>query len=306
MPSIYRAPANISAFVPETLAAAYALAGIDRATPPEERIQAALRALPDAATVARTIIAEAHDTEEPPAKFLAQARRRVSDAQANDALREQWGKHGRTITAAHLPQVTDKASKDLAPAFAATVDALRGAVAELAPQGTPAKGAPRDPSGQGAPGPISLDAEAAVARDAGAALTTARRELARLAVFAGISATGPLSDIVAVGLVPLVPVLAVDGAMAEVCIRSIGQDLRTTNESKLGTTRAVRRLTKDARDDIDGAILGIVAGHYEGVSLRLNSTGQNQHTRQQITAAYERVWVNDATTAPGRTSAVLI
>ncbi|GEO93873.1 hypothetical protein KFL01_31790 [Kocuria flava] len=94
--------------------------------------------------------------------------------------------------------------------------------------------------------------------------------------------------------------------MKEVCVRSIGEDLRTTNAAELDVTRAVRRLAADAKADIDAAILAIVADDYQGISLRLNTTAEAEHTRQQINTAFTREWVNDPKPQHGRTSVVLI
>ncbi|MFI7584853.1 hypothetical protein ACH9DO_13800 [Kocuria sp. M1N1S27] len=266
MTPIYRLRTVIPEFVPQGIAAAYAVAGVKRPTPPEQAIEAAIRELPTAATVGPAIVAEAHDGPlASPSKFAADALRRMSDALAADALRDAWNRHGSNATTVRLPQATDRAAADLAPSFAATREALRGAADALIPQGAPedtthglgAGSTPRRPTGQATLGPVSMDPEAAIARDAGAALTAARTELARLANFAGISAVSPLSNSAASALAQLVPVVAIEGAVMERCIRSVGEGLTVTNETQLSVTRAVRRLAADARADVDAAILGI-------------------------------------------------
>lgn len=309
MTTIYRPRNVIPDYVPQNIAAAYAAAGIDRPTPPEQLIEKALRELPTAAAVGHTIVAEAHDgPQQSPAKFATDARRRMAEAIAADALRDAWGRHGRNATTARLPRATDQAAEDLSGAFSATVEALRDAAANLAPQSAaPGSSTLRAPSGHPAPGPVSLDAEAAVARDAGAALTTARAELAKLATFAGITAAGPLPNSAASGLAPLVPVIAIEGAVMERCVRSVGEGLTVTNEAQLGVTRAVRRLAADARTDVDAAVLGIAHGNYRGVTLRLNDAAANQATREAIGTAFERSWTDDGQGKPtGRPFAVLV
>ncbi|PWF82011.1 hypothetical protein [Kocuria rosea] len=260
------APASgIPSLVPERVAAAYSVAGLDAPTVPGHAIGAALRAIPDAPALARQLVGEAHDySDEDPAVWLDSARARLADAQALDLLRETWARTGGEALAARGPRLTDQAASDLRGAFDKAVRGLTQAVAKL------------DPA-------RPLDPETAVARDAGAALTTARRELARLGAFAGIhpavlnTGYGSLNK--------LAPILAIEGAAVERIAHSVGEHRTVLNEDQLGTTRAVRRLAEDGKQDLDLAVLGVARGDYQGVSLRLNSTRQRQETLEQVSTA---------------------
>ncbi|WP_147050824.1 hypothetical protein, partial [Kocuria flava] len=124
---IYNPRTVIPELVPQAIAAGYAAAGIDRPTPAAELITAAVRELPEAATVGRTIVAESHDTTLSPAKFVTDAHRRMTEALAGDALREAFSRHGRNVLTARISEACDQAAEDCAPAFGAAVESLRGA-----------------------------------------------------------------------------------------------------------------------------------------------------------------------------------
>ncbi|MEX5264288.1 hypothetical protein RF640_09670 [Kocuria sp. CPCC 205231] len=259
--------------VPEGVVAAYLSAGLEAPVVPGKVIGDALRELPDAPALARQLVTEAHDNpDQDPAVWLDSVRGRLADAQALDLLRGTWTRGSREALAARGPRLTDEAARDLRGAFEKTARGLIQAAAKL------------DPA-------RPLDPEAAVARDAGAALTTARRELARLGIFAGIHPT-----VISTGygsLNRLVPILAIEGAVVEQIARSIGEQRVVLNEDQLETTRAVRRLAEDGKQDLDLAILSVARGDYQGVSLRLNSTRQKQDTLEQITAALARETVSN-------------
>lgn len=270
---IYAPATRLPDSVPEGVAAAYIAAGLDAPVVPGHKIGTALRQLPDAPALARQLVAEAHDDPgKDPAVWLDHVRGRLTDAQAFDLLRDTWARASREALAARGPHLTDQAAKDLRGAFEKTAQGLIQAAAKL------------DPA-------RPLDPEAAVARDAGAALTTARRELAWLGTFAGIhpavTSTGYGS------LNRLAPILAIEGAVVEQIARSIGERRVVLNEDQLETTRAVRRLAEEGKQNLDFALLGVARGDYQGVRLRLNNMRQKQDTLEQITVALARETVSN-------------
>src|SRR5699024_1449863 len=119
-----------------------------------------------------------------------------------------------------------------------------------------------------------LDAEAAIARDAGVHLTTARGVLARLGVYASIHTHAGANTGAPSNLCKLLPILSLPEIVQQEVYRTVTESVTSANPNDIKGTLTVRQLGRDAQHNIDDTIIGIARGDYEGVTFRLGTQGE--------------------------------
>ena len=217
-------------------------------TPPTsfvDELKAHLRTVPTAQQVAADIGTRAYraDAGEDIAKFWRAGVKEMADAMAADHLRDQIIQRLEVEQRSQAGRIISRAIKDLHPWAVRAAEDLATAAQDL-------------------PADKPTDPEAVLAADAGAALTTARRALSTLALWASIPDTG-VHVSSAMQLARVLPVL--DPGKVTVEARThLG---RTVNEDSLEATNSLRRLERDVRTDIDRALIGVARSEYPGLAL---------------------------------------
>ena len=204
--------------------------------------------------VALRLAYAAYDTDNP-AKLVKDAVRELQEAQAREALKDAFLKAEATAATTTIRALVDQGVEDAREAFEKDVQALTEAAGHLDPD-------------------HPLDAEAAVARDAGVHLTTARGVLARLGTYASIHTHVGANTGAPANLCKLLPILGLPEIVQQEVYRSVTESTRTANPNDIKGTLTVRELGRDAQYGIDDAIIGIARGDYDGVTFRLGTQGE--------------------------------
>ena len=211
-------------------------------------------AAPSADDVALRLAYAAYEAENPK-KLVADAIKELQAAQAAEALKDAFLKAERTAATTTILALVDQGVEDAREAFEKDVQALTEAAAHLDAD-------------------HPLDAEAAVARDAGVHLTTARTILARLGTYASIHMHAGANTGAPSNLTKLLPILGLPEITQQQVYRSVTESTRTANPNDIKGTLTVRELGRDAQHNIDDTIIGIARGDYKGVSFRLGTQGE--------------------------------
>lgn len=222
---------------------------------------------PSAKDVAAEVAAEAINAPDAD-KFYEEALTRIQRAHAADALRAAFGQALSTATKTAMPDLLAQAAADLKPAFNKTAAAFSAAAKAL---------------------PVSdpLNPDASIEADTTKELKTARASLTRLATYAGIYQQGT-PGVVPPSLMAILPVVALPKCAVEIVASTPSVPAPVLNESQLEGTRAVRKLGKDARQDIDAALIGVAAGRYPGISIAFASPDELRERRDNADNAQRR------------------
>ena len=248
----YRAPHDPRS-QQRNLDALYSMLGLKQPTTYQDTRDLVLAA-PSADDVALRLAYAAYETDAPK-KLVADAIKELQAAQAAEALKDAFLKAERTAATTTIGALVDQGVGDAREAFGKDVQALVEAAAHLDPD-------------------HPLDAEAAVARDAGVHLTTARGVLARLGTYASIHNHVGANTGAPANLCKLLPILSLPEIVQQEVYRTVTESTRTANPDDVQGTLTVRQLGRDAQSNIDDTIIGIGRGDYEGVSFRLGTQGE--------------------------------
>lgn len=189
-----------------------------------------------------------HESDNP-AKLVKEAKAAIADALAAAELKTALLKSEERELQQRIKGIKERMVEDLTPAFQADMEAFTEAAKQLSPDNP-------------------LDPEAAIANDAGGALTTARNTIPRLAAIASLFAQAghgvPRHLTNTAGVLHLPPITV------EQAQRST-DNLHPTvlNEDELEGTRTIRRLAEDMGHDTDGTLVRVAQGQYDGVWFAL-------------------------------------
>ena len=223
--------------------------------------------------VALRLAYAAYDTDNP-AKLVKDAVRELQEAQAREALKDAFLKAERTAATRTVGQLVDRGVNDAREAFGKDVQALTEAAHHLDPH-TP------------------LDAEAAVARDAGTYLTTARTILARLGVYASVHHHAGKNTGASANLTQLLPIIGLPEIVKQKVFRSPAATDRTANPNETQGTLTVRRLSIDAQRNLDNTIIGIARGDYDNVTFDFGTQTEVLERGKSLRTAYVKELVHD-------------
>lgn len=260
------------------LDALYSMLGLKQPTTYRDTRDLILAA-PSADDVAMRLAYAAYEAKDPK-KLVADAVKELQAAQAAEALKDAFLKAERTAASTTIGALVDQGVNDAREAFDKDVQALVEAATHLDPD-------------------HPLDAEAAVARDAGVHLTTARGVLARLGTYASIHThvganTGATSN-----LTKLLPILGLPEIVQQQVYRAVTESTRTANPGEIQGTLTVRELGRNAQHNLDDTIIGIARGNYEGVTFNLNTQGESSRNGSSMRTAYTQKVVFDKTASFG-------
>ena len=211
-------------------------------------------AAPSADDVALRLAYAAYETDNPK-KLVADAIKELQAAQAAEALKDAFLRAERTAANTTIRALVDQGVEDAREAFEKDTQALIDAATHLDPD-------------------HPLDAEAAVQRDAGAHLTTARGVLARLGVYASIHTHAGANTGAPSNLCKLLPILSLPEIVQQEVYRTVTESETSANPNDIKGTLTVRQLGRDAQHNIDDTIIGIARGDYEGVTFRLGTQSE--------------------------------
>ena len=235
------------------LDALYSMLGLKQPTTYRDTRDLILAA-PSADDVALRLAYAAYETDNPK-KLVADAVKELQAAQAAEALKDAFLKAERTAATRTVGQLVDQGVQDAGEAFGKDVQALTQAATHLDPD-------------------HPLDAEAAVALDAGVHLTTARDVLARLGTYASIHMHAGANTGAPANLCRLLPILSLPEITQQEVYRTVTESTRTANPDDVQGTLTVRQLGRDAQHNLDDTIIGIARGNYQGVTFNLNTRGE--------------------------------
>lgn len=210
---------------------------------------------------------EAFETRQPD-KFVKDTLAAVQEAQAAEALRSAFLRVEESIGKAHITDAVDTAVEAITQRFNREAREFIDAAQQLHPT-------------------RPLDAETAIALDAGDALTTARRALHNLGVFASIHGHFP-SLLSHQELRSVLPIITLPTTVLEQVYRSLGEAVVTANDHELAGTRTVRTLANDLRADTDTALVRIAAGRYDGITFDLAKSAEHRERHTIATNAFNR------------------
>ena len=267
----YRAPHDARS-QQRNLDALYSMLGLKQPTTYRDTRDLILEA-PSADDVALRLAYAAYETNDPK-KLVADAVKEIQAAHAAEALKDAFLKAERTAATTTIRALVDQGVEDAREAFGKDVQALVEAAAHLDPD-------------------HPLDAEAAVARDAGVHLTTARGVLARLGTYASIHTHAGANTGAPSNLCKLLPILSLPEVVQQQVYRSVTESVTSANPNDIQGTLTIRRLGRDAQHGIDNAIIAIARGDYEGVTFRLGTQGEVSRNGSAMRTAYTQKVVFD-------------
>ena len=230
-------------------------------------------AAPSADDVALRLAYAAYEAENPK-KLVADAVKELQAAIAAEALKDAFLKAERTAATTTIRALVDQGVQDAREAFEKDTRALTEAATHLDPD-------------------RPLDAEAAVARDAGVHLTTARGVLARLGTYASIHTHVGANTGAPSNLCKLLPILSLPEIVQQEVYRTVTESVTSANPNDIQGTLTIRRLGRDAQHGIDDVIVGIARGDYEGVTFRLGTQGEVSRNGSAMRTAYTQKVVFD-------------
>lgn len=243
--------------------------------------QAAGKTMPDTATrirelimttettqqVAQRLAREAYDATNPD-EFYRDALDQINEARAAHELKDAFNRAANGVAQQKITTEINTAAKEINADFNRTAKDLTNAAKKLDPI-------------------HPLEAETAIALDAGEALTTARQALKQLSTYASIHAHYPhtidqraLRDTLAIVDIPTPTV--------ELCYRTPGAHTNTANEHELTVTRMIRRLHEALKRDTDSTLVNIARGDYKGVTLSLATDTEHRERLETAKLAFQR------------------
>src|SRR5699024_5300607 len=160
-----------------------------------------------------------------------------------EALKDAFLRAERTAANTTIRALVDQGVEDTREAFEKDTRALTEAAAHLDPVNP-------------------LDAEAAIQRDAGAHLTTARGVLARLGTYASIHTHAGANTGAPSNLCKLLPILSLPEIVQQEVYRTVNESETSANPNDIKGTLTVRQLGRDAQLNLDATIIGIARGDY--------------------------------------------
>ena len=267
----YRAPHDARS-QQRNLDALYSLLGLKQPTTYKDTRDLILAA-PSADDVAMRLAYAAYETDAPK-KLVADAIKELQAAQAAEALKNAFLKAERTAATSTIRALVDRGVGDAQEAFEKDVQALVEAATHLDPD-------------------HPLDAEAAVARDAGVHLTTARGVLARLGTYASIHMHAGANTGAPSNLTKLLPILGLPEVVQQEVYRAVTESVTSANPNDIQGTLTVRKLGRDAQHGIDDVIIAIARGDYSGVEFRLGTQGEVSRNGSAMRTAYTQKVVFD-------------
>lgn len=267
----YRAPHDPRS-QQRNLDALYSMLGVPQPTT-YKNTRDLILAAPSADDVALRLAYAAYEADNPK-KLVADAVKEIQAAQAAEALKDAFLKAERTAATTTVGRLVDQGVNDAREAFEKDASALVDAAARL------------DPT-------RPLDAETAVALDAGVHLTTARDVLARLGTYASIHMHAGANTGAPSNLCKLLPILGLPEIVQQEVYRSVTESSRTANPNDIQGTLTVRELGRDAQHNLDDTIIGIARGNYEGVTFNLNTQGESSRNGALMKTAYMQKVVFD-------------
>ncbi|SMX80652.1 hypothetical protein BSP109_01633 [Brevibacterium sp. Mu109] len=217
--------------------------------------------------VASRLAREAYEADDPDS-FFAAAIREVNEARAATELKDAYVRSANAAAQARLGRDINEAVKETSPTFNRTAKALATAARKLDPI---------EP----------LEAETAVALDAGEALTAARQALKQLGVFASIHRHFP-NALDQRALRDLLPIIDIPTPTVEEVFRTVGAVAQTANEDELRDTRMLRQLHENLKRDADSTLISIARGDYPGVSLHLADVEEHKERLEKASSAFQR------------------
>ena len=230
-------------------------------------------AAPSADDVALRLAYAAYEAKDPK-KLVADAVKELQAAQAAEALKDAFLKAERTAATTTIRALVDQGVEDAGEAFEKDTRALIEAAAHLDPD-------------------HPLDAEAAIQRDAGVHLTTARGVLARLGTYASIHMHVGANTGAPANLTHILPIISLPEIVKEQVYRSPAVTDRTANPNDTQGTFTVRRLGIDAQRNLDDTIIGIARGDYEGVTFNLNTQTEASRNGSLMRTVHTQAVVDD-------------
>ena len=230
-------------------------------------------AAPSADDVALRLAYAAYETDNPK-KLVTDAIKELQAAQAAEALKDAFLRAERTAANTTVANLVTQGVEDAREAFEKDTQALIEAATHLDPVNP-------------------LDAEAAVQRDAGAHLTTARAILARLGVYASIHMHTGANTGAPSNLCKLLPILSLPEVVQQEVYRTVTESETSANPNDIQGTLTVRKLGRDAQHNIDDTIIGIARGDYEGVTFRLGTQGEVSRNGSAMRTVYTQKVVFD-------------
>lgn len=225
------------------------LAGVPAPTAPYTEVSELILGTTSVATIAREYAEAAYQTDNPE-KLVADAIDALKHAQAGEALRDAFVAAEPVAAKTLVPEMIDKGIDAIRPEFDKDMAKLAKAARKLDANNP-------------------LDAELAVAADAGRELTTAREILAKLNVYATINTNHFLATEAPMQLRKLLTIIDLPDIVQEQCHRALYVERQTANPDDIEGTLTVRELGQDATSNLDATILGIARGDYKGVTLTL-------------------------------------
>lgn len=217
--------------------------------------------------VASRLAREAYEADDPDS-FFAAAIRAINEARAATELKEAYVRSANAAAQARLTRDINEAVKETSPAFNREAKALATAARKLDHV-------------------QPLEAETAVALDAGEALTAARQALKQLGVFAGVHAHHPHA-LDQRALRDVLPIIDIPTPTVEEVFRTVGTVAQTANEDELRDTRMLRQLHENLKVDADSTIISIARGDYPGVSFSLADTEEHKERLEKASSAFQR------------------
>ena len=254
------------------LDALYTMLGIKQPTTYKD-VRDLILAAPSADDVALRLAYAAYEAENPK-KLVADAVKELQAAQAAEALKDAFLRAERTAANTTVANLVTVGVNDAREAFEKDTRALIEAATHLDPD-------------------HPLDAEAAVQRDAGAHLTTARAILARLGVYASIHMHAGANTGAPANLCKLLPILSLPEIVQQEVYRTVTESETSANPNDIKGTLTVRQLGRDAQSNIDDTIIGIARGDYEGVTFRLGTQGEVSRNGSAMRTVYTQKVVFD-------------
>lgn len=227
--------------LPQTLARAYAVAGLPAPTIADEA-RALVEAEPTAREVAEAVAVASLDPNADPAEWLEDSLARIQRAQAADALRTAMNGYAEAALRRHAGRLTAEAVEALKPTFAKVAKRLTTAAEKL----------PADP----------FDLGAVIATDSTAAMKEAAAALVDLAGLASLHKPRPGS------LGPEIAALASVVRFPEVPQAEHNRMTGTPDSPAHPQRDAVRVLDRDTRaHGLDRVLVDVARGQYDGVTL---------------------------------------
>ena len=260
------------------LDALYAMLGLKQPTT-YKTTRDLILAAPSADDVALRLAYAAYETENPK-KLVADAVKELQAAHAAEALKDAFLRAERTAANTTIGNLVTQGVNDAREGFEKDTQALIEAATHLDPD-------------------HPLDAETAVARDAGVHLTTARGVLARLGVYASIHMHAGANTGAPANLCQLLPILSLPEIVQQEVYRTVTESTRTANPNDVQGTLTVRQLGRDAQHNIDDTIIGIARGDYEGVTFNLNTQGEVSRNGSAMRTVHTQKVVFDKTASFG-------